>query len=133
MTVSLRASGESSYITNDPPTDPDSAWSQHDAHIMTLLWNSLEPDIFNNVACQETSKAVWDTLRELYSSDQNISRVFQIYQNIFSLQQGDRSVDEYFSILKAASLYRFKGSAEVQRRIQNLQISVWIKFRPCSS
>lgn len=54
VTVSLRASGETSYITDAPSNDP--SWNQNDPYIMTLLWNSLEPDIFNNVACLDTSK-----------------------------------------------------------------------------
>lgn len=68
---------------------------------MTLLWNCLELDIFNNVACLKTSKAIQDAFQELYFFDQNLSCINQIYENIFSLQQEEGSVDDYFSKLKA--------------------------------
>ena len=45
-------------------------------------------------------KGIWDTLKELYSSEQNLPRIYQLCQDLFSLQQGDRSVEEYFSTLK---------------------------------
>uniref|UniRef100_A0A5B6ZV70 Integrase catalytic domain-containing protein n=1 Tax=Davidia involucrata TaxID=16924 RepID=A0A5B6ZV70_DAVIN len=102
VSVALRARGKSSYISATKPSDATkiAAWDQEDAQIMTLLWNSLEPEVFHNVSCAESSKEIWDSLQEMYSSDQNLSRIYQLYQDIFSLQQGDRSVDEYFSILK---------------------------------
>jgi hypothetical protein len=67
---------------------------------MTWLWNSLEPDVFNNVSYLESSKDIWDTLHLMYSSEENITRIHELYQDMFSLQQGDRSVEEYFSLLQ---------------------------------
>jgi hypothetical protein len=67
---------------------------------MTWLWNSLEPDVFNNVSYLESSKDIWDTLHLMYSSEENITRIHELYQDMFSLQQGDRSIEEYFSLLQ---------------------------------
>ena len=67
---------------------------------MTWLWNSLEPKVFNNVSCLETSEDIRDTLWKLYSSEQNFSQIHQLYHDLFSLEQGDSLVEEYFSILK---------------------------------
>ena len=67
---------------------------------MTWLWNSLEPDVFNNVSYLESSKDIWDTLHLMYSFEENITQIHELYQDMFSFQQGDRSVEEYFSLLQ---------------------------------
>uniref|UniRef100_A0A2N9EMG3 Integrase catalytic domain-containing protein n=1 Tax=Fagus sylvatica TaxID=28930 RepID=A0A2N9EMG3_FAGSY len=97
--------GKESYLTTTKPTDATDAtkistWIKEDAQIMTWLWNSLEPDVFNNVSYLESSKDIWDTLRLMYSSEENITRIHELYQDMFSLQQGDRSIEEYFSLLQ---------------------------------
>jgi hypothetical protein len=96
--VFLTGRGKESYLTTTKPTDATkiSKWIKEDAQIMTWLWNSLEPDVFNNVSYLESSKDIWDTLHLMYSSEENITRI----QNMFSLQQGDRSIEEYFSLLQ---------------------------------
>jgi hypothetical protein len=103
--VFLTGRGKESYLTTTKPTDATDAtkistWIKEDAQIMTWLWNSLEPDVFNNVSYLESSKDIWDTLRLMYSSEENITRIHELYQDMFSLQQGDRSIEEYFSLLQ---------------------------------
>uniref|UniRef100_A0A2N9FUB4 Integrase catalytic domain-containing protein n=1 Tax=Fagus sylvatica TaxID=28930 RepID=A0A2N9FUB4_FAGSY len=100
--VFLTGRGKESYLTTTKPTDTTkiSTWIKEDAQIMTWLWNSLEPDVFNNVSYLESSKDIWDTLRLMYSSEENITRIHELYQDMFSLQQGDRSIEEYFSLLQ---------------------------------
>ena len=36
----------------------------------------------------------------MYSIEKNISRVSNVYQNLFLFQQNDKSVSEYYSIFK---------------------------------
>uniref|UniRef100_A0A2N9FCY0 Uncharacterized protein n=1 Tax=Fagus sylvatica TaxID=28930 RepID=A0A2N9FCY0_FAGSY len=100
--VFLTGRGKESYLTTTKPTDATkiSKWIKEDAQIMTWLWNSLEPDVFNNVSYLESSKDIWDTLHLMYSSEENITRIHKLYQDMFSLQQGDRSIEEYFSLLQ---------------------------------
>jgi hypothetical protein len=100
--VFLTGRGKESYLTTTKPTDATkiSKWIKEDAQIMTWLWNSLEPDVFNNVSYLESSKDIWDTLHLMYSSEVNITRIHELYQDMFSLQQGDRSIEEYFSLLQ---------------------------------
>jgi hypothetical protein len=97
--VFLTACGKASYRTATKLTDATKipAWVQEDAQIMIWLWNNLEPDVFNNVSYLDSSKDIWDTLHLIYSSGENISRIHELYQDMFSLRQGDRSVEEYFS------------------------------------
>uniref|UniRef100_A0A2N9J5N3 Integrase catalytic domain-containing protein n=1 Tax=Fagus sylvatica TaxID=28930 RepID=A0A2N9J5N3_FAGSY len=100
--VFLTGRGKESYLTTTKPSDDTkvSKWLQEDAQIMTWLWNSLEPDVFNNVSYLESSKDIWDTLHLMYSSEENITRIHELYQDMFSLQQDDRSIEEYFSLLQ---------------------------------
>uniref|UniRef100_A0A2N9GH48 Integrase catalytic domain-containing protein n=1 Tax=Fagus sylvatica TaxID=28930 RepID=A0A2N9GH48_FAGSY len=100
--VFLTGRGKESYLMTTKPTDATKIpqWLQEDAQIMTWLWNSLEPEVFNNVSYLESSKDIWDTLHLMYSSEENITRIHELYQDMFSLQQGDRSVEEYFSLLQ---------------------------------
>jgi len=38
----------------------------------------------------KTAKDVWDTLKEMYSNEQNISRVVDLYERLFALRQDGR-------------------------------------------
>ncbi|KAH7849276.1 hypothetical protein Vadar_015466 [Vaccinium darrowii] len=130
MTVSLCASSESSYITDDPFTD--STWSQHDAHIMTFLWNSLEPDIFENVACLETSKAVWDTLKELYSSNQNTSQLASLSAQILSGKEFP-TVGEAFAHIRWATTHSFGLEHSIPSALVALTASTTSSFENISN
>ena len=46
------------------------------------------------------AKEIWDTLCLTYGHEKNISRVFEIYEQLFTLHQGDRSVHEHFTVLR---------------------------------
>jgi len=37
-----------------------------------------------------TAKDMWDTLKVIYENENNLSRVFEIYERLFELKQGDR-------------------------------------------
>uniref|UniRef100_A0A2N9IR39 Fibronectin type III-like domain-containing protein n=1 Tax=Fagus sylvatica TaxID=28930 RepID=A0A2N9IR39_FAGSY len=67
--VFLTGRGKESYLTTTKPTDATkiSKWIKEDAQIMTSLWNSLKPDVFNNVSYLESSKDIWDTLHLINS------------------------------------------------------------------
>ena len=43
---------------------------------------------------------MWDTLKVMYENEKNFSRVFKIYERLFELKQGDRSVTEFYGELK---------------------------------
>ena len=45
------------------------------------------------------AKKIWDILKITYGHKKNIFRVFEVYEQIFSLRQGDRSLQEYFTTL----------------------------------
>ena len=67
---------------------------------MTWLLNSLEKKISSSVMFLTTVKEMWDTLNVMYANEKNPSRVFEIYERLFELKQGDKSVTEFYGELK---------------------------------
>jgi len=43
---------------------------------------------------------MWDTLKVMYGNKNNFLRVFEIYERLFELKQGDRSMHEFYEELK---------------------------------
>ena len=40
-------------------------------------------------------------LRLTYGHEKNISRVFEVYEQLFTLRQGDQSLQDHFALLRA--------------------------------
>ena len=68
---------------------------------MTWLLNSLEEKISGSVMLLPTGKDMWDTLKVMYGNEKNPSRVFEIYECLFEVKQGDRSVLDFYEELKS--------------------------------
>ena len=47
------------------------------------------------------AKKIWDTLKQIYGYEKNISRVFEVYEQIFTLKMGDSTVQDHFASLRA--------------------------------
>jgi len=43
---------------------------------------------------------MWDTLKVMYCNEKNSSRIFEIYEYLFELKQGDKSVADFYGELK---------------------------------
>ena len=67
---------------------------------MIWLLNSLEKKISDSVMFLTTAKEMWDTLNVMYGNKKNPSRVFEIYEWLFELKQGDKSVAEFYREIK---------------------------------
>ena len=48
----------------------------------------------------KTAKEIWDTLKEMYSNKQNISKLLICNERLFSLRQDGLPVIDYYSELK---------------------------------
>ncbi|KAL0379315.1 UNVERIFIED_CONTAM: Retrovirus-related Pol polyprotein from transposon RE2 [Sesamum radiatum] len=70
---------------------------------MTWLLNSMQESVSANIMFLTTAKDMWDTLHDMYSNEKNISRVFELYEKLFSLKQDGRSVFAYFTSLKGTA------------------------------
>ncbi|XP_010252152.1 PREDICTED: rRNA 2'-O-methyltransferase fibrillarin-like isoform X1 [Nelumbo nucifera] len=67
---------------------------------MTWLWNSMEPKISANFMFLDTAKDIWEHAKKLYSRQDNTTRVYQLYQEYFDLQQGNKTLEEYYANMK---------------------------------
>ncbi|KAL0336490.1 UNVERIFIED_CONTAM: Retrovirus-related Pol polyprotein from transposon RE2 [Sesamum radiatum] len=70
---------------------------------MTWFLNSMEESVSANVMFLTTAKAMWDALHDMYPHEKNISRVYELYERLFSLKQDGRAVSDYFALLKGTS------------------------------
>ena len=59
----------------------------------------MEPNITSDVIFLTPTKKIWDMLNKTYGHEKNISHVFEIYEKFFSIQQGDRFVQEFYTLL----------------------------------
>jgi len=91
------------HLLQPPPADTDPTyvtWLTEDYSVMTWLLNSLEEKINGTVIFQTTAKDMRDTLKVMYGNEENPLRVFEIYEHLFELKYGDRSVPEFYDELK---------------------------------
>ncbi|KAL5724121.1 hypothetical protein ACHQM5_007422 [Ranunculus cassubicifolius] len=101
--VYLKGKKKLKYLTDDPPNSKDPTyddWGCEDAIVMGWLWHSMEAHIATTVEFCETSKSIWNSLNESFSHQSNVSRVYELYEQIFSMKQGDKSLPEYYSTMK---------------------------------
>ncbi|GAV87510.1 UBN2_3 domain-containing protein, partial [Cephalotus follicularis] len=70
------------------PQDPKfEEWEDNDNQVMSWLFNSMEPQVYEIFAYSETSKALWDFQRDMYGHVENASRVFELQQEISKIEQ----------------------------------------------
>ncbi|KAF3780056.1 hypothetical protein EJ110_NYTH40065 [Nymphaea thermarum] len=76
-------------------------WEEDNSMVMSWIMNSVDSSISPTIAYYTTAKEMWDFLRETYSHDKNMSKVFQVEEELYKLQQGDMSLPQYFAVVKA--------------------------------
>jgi hypothetical protein len=88
--VYLRGKGLYSHLeSGQPPENSNkSHWDQADNQIISLMLNSIEPHIGSSCLYLPTAKAIWDHLQHMYSGTGNITRIFEVCQQYFGLEQG---------------------------------------------
>ena len=93
-----------SHLLLPPPavTDPSyDTWLIGDYSMVTRLLKSLEEKISGSIIFLTTAKEMWDTLKVMYKNEKNLSTVFEIYERLFELKQGDKFVPEFYRELKS--------------------------------
>jgi len=104
--------------------------------MMIWLLNSLEEKISGSVMFFTTVKEMWDTLKVMCSNEKNPSRVFEIYERLFELKQGDRSVPEFYKELKSLidELEMHQpavidaATLRISSGYNNFKVSIWLEF-----
>ena len=60
----------------------------------------MEPSISLNVMFLSSAKEIWESIHKMFSMEKNVSQVYKVYQNLFLLQQNDKSSSEYYNMFK---------------------------------
>ncbi|XP_057989145.1 uncharacterized protein LOC131172214 [Hevea brasiliensis] len=76
-----------------------SAWERCNTMVLSWLTHSLSQYITQRILWIDKAIDVWKDLKERFAQD-NILRISDLQEEIFSLKQGDSSVTEYFTELK---------------------------------
>ena len=78
----------------------------------------MESTMSVNFIFLDTAKEIWEVVRDTYPMKQNASRVFEVYYNLFSLRQGDKTLEDYYN--------HFKGMIDESTSI--IQLLMILKF-----
>ncbi|XP_042482289.1 uncharacterized protein LOC122062709 [Macadamia integrifolia] len=65
-----------------------------------LSQSSMEPDVAANVMFHSTAKGVWNDLKETYSQEKNMTRIYDIYEKLFQYRQSDKPLAGYYSAFR---------------------------------
>jgi len=101
--IFISAQNKLVHLLQSSPAATDSAyvtWLTRDYSVMIWFLNSLEEKISGSVMFLTTAKEMWDTLKVMYGNEKNSLRIFEIYERLFELKQGDKSVLEFYGELK---------------------------------
>jgi len=86
------------HLTDDPPAKDTLAyadWVASECSAMFWLINSMTEKISAGIMLLKAAKVIWDILKEMYSNEQIISRVADLYEILFSLRQDGCSLTNY--------------------------------------
>ena len=61
--------------------------------------NSTEEQVARGVMMLTPTKRIWDSLRRTYGHEKNVSRIVEVYEQIFTLH--DQSVQELYATLRS--------------------------------
>ncbi|KAF3772459.1 hypothetical protein EJ110_NYTH57855, partial [Nymphaea thermarum] len=89
-------SGAAAHVTGDAAGETRTSEDSY------RLMNSTQAHIAAGLCYYNTAKDMWNSLRQTYSQDKNISKILQVQQELLQMQQGDMNLTEYFTKLKFA-------------------------------
>ena len=67
---------------------------------MTYFWNSIRSTVSANFMFLDTAKEIWEVVRDNSYMKKNVSRVFEVYEDLFSIWQGNKNLEDYNSHFK---------------------------------
>jgi len=71
-------------------------WEVKDAHIISWVLGSMEPSMLLNLKPYNSSREMWDYLKNIYNQSNTIWR-FQLELELGQLCQGSMSIQEFYS------------------------------------
>ncbi|XP_062026215.1 uncharacterized protein LOC133742542 [Rosa rugosa] len=106
--VTLALGGRSKLnFVNDKNNIPDASsseyesWLSKDQLVMSWLINSMEPKLAEIFSYSESSRHLWDAVKDMYGNLDNAARVFQLKKDLAGIQQGNLSFVQHLGNLKA--------------------------------
>ncbi|KAG6498707.1 hypothetical protein ZIOFF_038429 [Zingiber officinale] len=110
-------------------------WQRDNIQLMTWMLNSVNSGIKQVILHNKTAYDMWKTLEQMYGRRHDMLRTYQISSQIFKLEQGSKSVTNYFATLKGLwdefDYYRMENWSSTddhQRYLKLLEKDRIIKF-----
>ncbi|XP_074293705.1 uncharacterized protein LOC141620839 [Silene latifolia] len=88
-------------VVKKPTNDPlrESAWMTCNSQLISWILPNMEPQIRKSVMYIPTTKEIWDYLQRQFSVS-NGARKFRLNKELEDLEQGNKSICEYFTELR---------------------------------
>ncbi|XP_074318716.1 uncharacterized protein LOC141655540 [Silene latifolia] len=98
---SKRKLGFLTGVVKRPTDDPlrADAWDTCNSLLISWIFHNVEKSIKNSVLYTKTAKEIWDYLQKHFSVS-NGARKFRLNKELEDLEQGDKSIFEYFTELR---------------------------------
>ncbi|XP_062001270.1 uncharacterized protein LOC133718447 [Rosa rugosa] len=106
ITLALGGRSKLSFINNkskipDASSSEYESWLSNDQLVMSWLLNSMEPKLAEIFSYSESSRHLWDAVKDMYGNLNNAARVFQLKNDLAGIQQGNLSFVQHLGNLKA--------------------------------
>ncbi|XP_070667448.1 uncharacterized protein [Malus domestica] len=106
MSLALGGRSKLRFIngSSEPPesTSPTyDAWHATDQLVISWLLNSMEPKLSELFSYSESSLILWESVKDMYGSQNNSVRIFQLKKSVASLKQGDHSFVQHLGSMKS--------------------------------
>ncbi|GJV57242.1 ribonuclease H-like domain-containing protein [Tanacetum coccineum] len=105
MTFALRNKNKLGFIDGSCKKDPSNPglanqWDMCNSIVFTWILNSLSPELFAGAIYTKTASEIWNELKETYDKVDG-SVVFNLHNNINSLNQNGSTLADYYNILNS--------------------------------
>jgi len=105
VTIALGGRAKLGHIdgTSKRPEKSDeiATWQTNDHLVMSWIFNSMEPQVYEIFAYSDSAKTLWDALKEMYGQVNNASRIFELQQKLATTKQSpNQSFIDHLSKLK---------------------------------
>ena len=77
------------------------AWHTTDQLVMSWLLNSMEPKLSELFSYSKSSFLLWESVKDMYGSQNNSVHIFQLKKSVASLKQGDHSFVQHLGSMKS--------------------------------
>ena len=104
--VTLKGKGLLGYVNGskkrpEAAGDAQEIWDMADSQAITLITNSLEPQLNNMFCYYETAAELWQGIENQYSNYKSHSQVYQLKGEIARISQESREIPELIGLVRA--------------------------------